>query len=257
MVNEILAEDGSLRDSVFSRVLGEEFVKIAFEVARETDPSAVLYINDYNLDEANYGKVNGMVSFVQKWVDEGIPIDGIGKTALPPPPPPPPTRLPMPWHESDSQPGTQTHISPGKGSGVQAALEQLASAPVNEVAITELDIAEAPVEDYTAVVQACLNVDKCTAITVWGVGDAVSSLLRSPFTGIRGKEGRQLTNRTIRTLGGGVKTLSSSTTISAPSLLTTPSLTCFLKRGDLGLNGLEERSSTGHCRLGSIFLEVQ
>lgn len=60
------------------------------------------------------------------------------------------------------------------GSAVQGALEQLASAPVDEVAITELDIAQAPVEDYTAVVQACLNVEKCVGITVWGVSDAVS-----------------------------------------------------------------------------------
>lgn len=171
-MNEILAEDGTLRDSVFSRVLGEEFVKIAFETAREADPAAVLYINDYNLDQANYGKVNGMVSLVNKWISEGVPIDGIGKIR----------RCYSSVHKRKSLVnsfppliGTQTHISGGMGSGVQAALEQLASASVNEVAITELDIAYAPEADYTAVVQACLSVEKCSAITVWGISDKVSS----------------------------------------------------------------------------------
>lgn len=39
------------------------------------------------------------------------------------------------------------------------------------MAITELDIQQAPANDYAQVTKACLDVSTCVGITVWGVRD--------------------------------------------------------------------------------------
>ncbi|KAF8661638.1 hypothetical protein AX16_001280 [Volvariella volvacea WC 439] len=145
VVNEIFEENGSFRNSVFYRVLGESFVTLAFQSARTADGSAKLYINDYNLD-SNNAKAQAVVNLVRRINGGGNIIDGIG---------------------------TQMHLGAGQVGGITAALTLLSSAGV-DVAITELDIAGASSNDYTTVVRACLAQPRCESITTWGVADVDS-----------------------------------------------------------------------------------
>ena len=73
-LSEIFNEDGTLRSSVLSNVLGQDFVAIAFQAAREADPNAKLYINDYNLDSVN-AKVQGLVSLVNSVNSGELPLE--------------------------------------------------------------------------------------------------------------------------------------------------------------------------------------
>lgn len=76
VVNEAILDDGSYRKSKFYEIIGEDFIKLAFQFAHEADPDAELYYNDYSM--AVPGKRNGVVKMVQKLQEQGVKIDAIG-----------------------------------------------------------------------------------------------------------------------------------------------------------------------------------
>jgi len=76
VVNEAILDDGSWRESKFYQILGEDFMKLAFQFAHEADPDAELYYNDYSM--ALPGKRGGVVEMVQNLQKQGVKIDGIG-----------------------------------------------------------------------------------------------------------------------------------------------------------------------------------
>jgi endo-1,4-beta-xylanase len=143
VVNEAFLDDGSFRPNHFFRILGPEYVRIAFHAARRADPAAKLYLNDYMTARA---KVASVAAWVQRWRAQGVPIDGIG---------------------------VQGHISRGEADRMAWTLRDLARV-VDEVAVTELDIVGAAPEEYVCVVRACLAERKCVGITSWGVRDCDS-----------------------------------------------------------------------------------
>ena len=76
VVNEAILDDGAWRESKFYEILGEDFMKYAFEYAAEADPGAELYYNDYSM--ANPGRRDAVVAMVKNLQDQGVKIDGIG-----------------------------------------------------------------------------------------------------------------------------------------------------------------------------------
>lgn len=76
VVNEAIEDDGSYRKSKFYKILGKDFIKLAFHFAHEADPEAKLFYNDYSM--SNPDKRKGVVKMVEELKAENIHIDGIG-----------------------------------------------------------------------------------------------------------------------------------------------------------------------------------
>nr|WP_183205775.1 endo-1,4-beta-xylanase [Brevundimonas lenta] len=79
VVNEPVAEDGNgLRDSHWSRALGAEgYMVRAFQQAHAADPNAVLFLNEYNLENIP-AKGATFLKLVERLLKLGAPIGGIG-----------------------------------------------------------------------------------------------------------------------------------------------------------------------------------
>ncbi|PWI12857.1 1,4-beta-xylanase [Streptomyces sp. Act143] len=149
VVNEAFADGGSgqHRSSVFQNVLGNGFIEEAFRTARAADPSAKLCYNDYNIENWSDAKTQGVYNMVKDFKARGVPIDCVG---------------------------LQSHFgSGGPPSSFQTTLSSFAALGV-DVQITELDIAQASATAYGNTVRACMNVARCTGITVWGIRDSDS-----------------------------------------------------------------------------------
>lgn len=76
VVNEAVDEDGSLRKSPWLQIIGEDYLVKAFEFAREADPQAELYYNDYSVENAP--KRNGVIALVKRLRAAGVRVAAVG-----------------------------------------------------------------------------------------------------------------------------------------------------------------------------------
>ena len=76
VVNEAMVPGEKFRPCKWLDIIGEEYVSMAFEFARQADPDAQLYYNDYFLWKPDMLK--GVVRLVQNLQSKGLRVDGVG-----------------------------------------------------------------------------------------------------------------------------------------------------------------------------------
>jgi endo-1,4-beta-xylanase len=76
VVNEALNEDGTLRQSPWLNIIGQDYIAKAFQYAHEADPQAQLTYNDYSLETGP--KRKGALELIAKLKAQGIPVTSVG-----------------------------------------------------------------------------------------------------------------------------------------------------------------------------------
>lgn len=77
VVNEAIEDDGSLRQSLYNKIIGDDFIEQAFIIAAQEMPKdAILIYNDYGMDRT--GRRDTVIAMVNDFLQKGVRIDGIG-----------------------------------------------------------------------------------------------------------------------------------------------------------------------------------
>lgn len=158
IVNEALWGNGlRATNNIWYRVIGPEYIDLAFQFAHAADPDAILYINDYGTEGMN-AKSDGMYNIVKSMRERGIPVHGVG----------------MQMHVTVSY-----YPNP---EDVRRNIERLGALGV-EVQITEMDVRInegtgtteerfiKQAEIYQRMLEACLSQSACTGFVTWGFTD--------------------------------------------------------------------------------------
>ncbi|WP_088288331.1 endo-1,4-beta-xylanase [Kineosporia sp. A_224] len=165
------ATDGRIGYKGFwAQNLGPGYVADAFRWAREADPKALLFYNDYNIDAFGDGGPLDKTQFVYDMVRDlrrkGVPIDGVGSQA----------HLSTRYGNYSAFQLADMHLRFAK-LGVATALTEVDVRnllPETQTGDTVNPLLQAQAYDYAALLQGCLASRQCISYTVWGFDDGRS-----------------------------------------------------------------------------------
>ena len=154
VVNEAILDDGNWRESPFYNIIGPDWVELAFQFARDADPDAELYYNDYST--AKPEKREGIYNLVKGMQDKGIKVTGIGM---------------------------QGHIGLDYPSLEDFEASIVRFAELGNVMITEMDITVLPWPDQKVTAEVSLSVEYQEKYNPYanGLPDSVSVVLNDRY----------------------------------------------------------------------------
>lgn len=163
VVNEALDSNGMLRETFWLQTIGPEYLEYAFRWAREADPKAKLFYNEYAADGLS-PKSDGMFQMLKTMKERGIPVDGVG--------------LQMHFALYD----TPLFAQPPSQDELRKNLQRLAELEL-DIHITELDVQIYQIpgnEDeklntqakiYAEIMKVFLENNRSKAVITWGFTD--------------------------------------------------------------------------------------
>jgi endo-1,4-beta-xylanase len=155
--------------------LGTDILPQAFRWAREADPHALLFYNDYNIagEDGTNAKSDAVYAWLTQMKSEGVPIDGVGNQG-----------------HLDTQFGFPTQMAQDlkryaslglKTAITEADVRTFVNSATDQVPTDHLATFAQPYE-FSQMLKAALAVPECISFTVWGFGDA-DSWVPGFFTG--------------------------------------------------------------------------
>lgn len=160
VVNEALDADGQLRDNLWLRAIGPEYIALAFQWAHAADPAALLFLNEHQAEGLN-PKSDAVYALLQELLAAGVPVHGVG------------LQMHL-WFDGDPA-----------YADLLANMQRLGELGL-QVHITEMDVRvgpelearparlEAQALRYAEALRACLQVEACNFFGVWGLTDRYS-----------------------------------------------------------------------------------
>jgi endo-1,4-beta-xylanase len=160
VVNEAVADDGSLRHTIWLDTIGPEYIDLAFQWAREADPDARLFYNDYG-GEGLGAKSDAIYALVSDLKERGVPIDGVGLQVH--------TSIAWPPLPQD----VAANIARLGALGLDVRISEMDVRIQDGTGTTEQKLA-AQAEVYRNMANVCVASPACSAFMMWGFTDKYS-----------------------------------------------------------------------------------